>query len=284
MSRRKPTTSSRNLNAAKPPTARRHSQQAHGTSSGREHGPEAAKVKPKTQRRTRKLVRNSILLMFALSSIGVGGTWIAHISFFRVQHSTVVGAVHEDAAKVLRQSGLLAHPTMLGLTDHAVLANLGQFAWVTGVQVQRHWPNSVVLRIYETHAVAVAYNPQNQLEYVGAEGQDLGAAPLNANLPTLSMVVPAKKWPYTKVGLGAVSVAQAIPKTFGSQISMISEEPNGTIRVGLTTPVTFILGPAVDLEKKFVAMASVISNYTLSPGETIDVTIPGEIAVTPTKG
>ena len=229
-------------------------------------------------------MRLTIFLIFDLSSVIVGGDWLAHTSFLRVQHASVVGAVHEDAGQVLSKSGLLAHPTMLGLTDHAVLANLGAFPWVTGVQVQRQWPNTVVLRVYETHAIAVAYDAANQLQYVGVQGQELGPAPLNANLPTLSMTISTTKWPFSRIGLGAVAVANAIPTSFGNQISRVSEQPNGIVKVDLTTPVTFILGPAVDLEKKFVAMASVISNYTLSPGETIDVTVPGEIAVTPAKG
>jgi POTRA domain, FtsQ-type len=165
-----------------------------------------------------------------------------------------------------------------------VLNNLAAFPWITGVQVRRQWPNTVSLRVYETHAVAVAFNASLQLEYVGVEGQDLGPAPLKADLPTLSMATSTAKWPFTRTGLGAVTVAEAIPASFGSQISRIIEYPNGTVRIALTTPVTFILGPAVDLEKKFVAVASVIANYVLSPGETIDVTIPGEIAVTPAKG
>lgn len=214
----------------------------------------------------------------------VSGAWLAHSSFLRVQHASVTGAAHEDAAVVLSHSGLLAHPTMLGLTDHSVLANLAMFPWITGVSVHRQWPNTVVLRIFETHAVAVAFNAAKRLEYVGVEGQDLGPAPQNADLPTLSMVAASRKWPYAQSGFGAVTVAQTIPSSFGNQISRISESPNGSIRVTLTTPVTFVLGPAVDLEKKFVAMASVIANYTLTPGETVDVTIPGEIAVTPAKG
>lgn len=284
MSRRKPQTSSRAMSTrkdARPQTRRAPVRHESDAKYSRETD---GNERPAPHKRRRRFVRLSIVAIFLLSAVGVGGEWLAHISYFRVQHATVVGAVHEDAANVLAHSGLNAHPTMLGLTDQAVEKNLGAFPWVTGVQVQRHWPNSVVLRVFETHAIAVAYDEKNQLRYVGANGQNLGPAPLNANLPTLSMSIPTAKWPFAKIGLGAVSVAMAIPATFGNQISRIVEQPNGIIRIHLTTPVTFILGPAVDLEKKFVAMASVISNYTLSPGETIDVTVPGEIAVTPAKG
>ena len=48
----------------------------------------------------------------------------------------------------------------------------------------------------------------------------------------------------------------------------------------MTTPVTFILGPATELHAKFVAVASVIAHSTLHPGDVVDVTVPGEMAVT----
>ena len=284
MSRRKP------LSSSKPAEKRHAAPSSHGgrtaslESEKAKNGISPKKERPAPRPRRKKLIRPLVLPTFLLSTLIVGGVWLAHSSFLRVQHVSVAGTVHEGAAEVLSHSGLLAHPTMLGLTDRSVLANLAMFPWITGVTAHRQWPNTVVLRIYETHAVAVAYNVTKRLEYVGVEGQDLGPAPQNADLPTLSMVVASRKWPYAQSGFGAVTVAQAIPASFGNQISRISESPNGSIRVTLTTPVTFVLGPAVDLEKKFVAMASVIANYTLSSGETIDVTIPGEIAVTPAKG
>lgn len=284
MSRRKPASSSRNLNTRQDSPTKRKTRSRNPQSSEVARESSRSESRSAPRRVSPRAVRLTLFIVFVLSSFTVGGEWLAHTSFLRVQHASVVGAIHEDAGKVLGKSGLLAHPTMLGLTDHAVLANLGQFAWVTGVQVQRQWPNTVVLRVYETHAIAVAYDSAHQLQYVGAEGQKLGPAPQNANLPTLSMAVSTRKWPFSRIGLGAVAVAGAIPASFGNQVSRITEQANGIVKVELSTPVTFILGPAVDLEKKFVAMASVISNYTLSPGETIDVTVPGEIAVTPAKG
>lgn len=284
MSRRKPESTSRNTNGRKVAPAKKRRHDTRGQrSSPTAHPAQPASQRPK-KRVSKKLIRLGVAAVFTGSSFIIGGAWVAHTSFLRVQHASVVGAQHEDAQSILRRSGLLAHPTMLGLTDHSVFANLGPFPWVTAVQVERHWPNTVIMRIFETHAVAVAYDSHGKLRYVGTQGQNLGPAPLTANLPTVALVAPTKSWPFQRNGLGAVTVAQAVPASFGSQISYISEQANGIIRLRLTTPVTFILGPAIDLEKKFVAIASVISNYTLSPGEVIDVTVPGEIAVTPAKG
>ena len=44
--------------------------------------------------------------------------------------------------------------------------------------------------------------------------------------------------------------------------------------------VTFILGPPTQLHAKFVAIASVIAHSTLRPGDVVDATVPGELAIT----
>jgi hypothetical protein len=48
----------------------------------------------------------------------------------------------------------------------------------------------------------------------------------------------------------------------------------------MTTPVSFILGVPTQLHAKFVAVASVIAHETLRPGDVVDVSVPGALAVT----
>jgi hypothetical protein len=63
-------------------------------------------------------------------------------------------------------------------------------------------------------------------------------------------------------------------------VAQVSEDAKGVVALKMTTPVTFVLGPATNLHAKFVAIASVIAHSTLRPGDVVDVTIPGELAVT----
>ena len=76
-------------------------------------------------------------------------------------------------------------------------------------------------------------------------------------------------------------MASQLPPAFSSQVSVITDDAQGSVTLQMTTPLTFILGPATDLHAKFVAVASVIAHSTLQPGDVVDVTVPDEIAVTP---
>ncbi|MGB8197490.1 MAG: FtsQ-type POTRA domain-containing protein [Acidimicrobiales bacterium] len=232
-------------------------------------------------RRRLRVLRFAVVVVLVLATLGVAGEWVLRQSYFRVQHVTFVGVRHEPLSLVLAASGLEAHPTMLDVNAATVQANLAQFAWIDSVHLVKRWPNTVVVTVHESTAVAVAFNAKHVLQYVDRHGRDLGVAPLHVNLPTLEYVRPrGATWPFTRAGRSAAYVAAQLPPAFSAQVSIITEDDHGVVTLKMTTPVTFILGPATQLHAKFVAIASVIKNSTLRPGDVVDATVPGELAVT----
>jgi cell division protein FtsQ len=215
-----------------------------------------------------------------VTALVFAGQWTLHQSYFRVQHVTFVGLRHEGVVQVLAASGLAHHPSMLGLSDATIQHNLLRFPWINSVVVTKHWPNTVVVTVHESVAVAVAFSSSHHLYFVDSDGRALGAAPANVNLPTLEYLDPTSaSWPFERVGRGAAYVAGQLPRAYSSQVSTITDDASGSITLHLTTPVTFILGPATGLHAKFVAIASVIAHSTLVPGDVVDVTVPDELAV-----
>jgi cell division septal protein FtsQ len=228
-----------------------------------------------------RLTKTLIGTGLTVSVLVVGGAWALRQPFLRVQHVTVLGARHESVNQVLQASGLESHPSMFSLTSATVGRNLSSLPWVKSVTVTERWPNSVTLTVHETSPVAVAFNAKHQLQFVDGQGRDLGPAPLHANYPTLVYLHPrATTWPFERAGVGAALVAARLPRAFSAQVSQITVDASGVVGLKMTTPVTFILGAPVGLRDKFVAIASVIAHSTLGPGDVVDVTVPGELAVT----
>jgi cell division septal protein FtsQ len=235
----------------------------------------------KPRRRLVTVARVTLVTALVLATLAVVGEWVLRQSYFRVQHVTFIGVRHEPLALVSAASGLEAHPTMLDVNAATVKANLAQFAWIDAVRLVKHWPNTVVVTVHESTAVAVAFNDHHVLQYVDAKGRDLGTAPLHANLPTLRYLHPRNaQWPYARAGRSAAYVAAQLPPAFSAQVSVITENDHGVVTFKMTTPVTFVLGPPTQLHAKFVAIASVIAHSTLAPGDVVDATVPGELAVT----
>jgi len=76
------------------------------------------------------------------------------------------------------------------------------------VRLTKHWPNTVVVTVHESTAVAVAFNDKHVLQYVDRHGRDLGTAPLHANLPTLDYLdARSALWPFARAGRSAAFVA-----------------------------------------------------------------------------
>ncbi len=227
-----------------------------------------------------------VVLVLALVVTGVvlGGRWLLHRPIFEVRHVTITGLHHETRAEVLAATGLGEHPAMIDVNPGALERDLSRFPWVARARVVRHWPDTVVVSVTEATAVAVAYGPGRRLDYVSAAGRDLGPAPLRANLPTLVVAGAGGSWPFASRGRAAAYVASRLPRAFAAQVRTVSEDRLGHVTLVLTTPVRFELGLATNLHAKFVAVASVIAHSTLVPGDVIDVTVPGELAVTPPTG
>jgi cell division septal protein FtsQ len=234
------------------------------------------------RRRMRRLTKWALVLGVLATIVILGAQWTLRQSYFRVQHVTVIGLHHESTTAFLNASGLMQHPSMVGLSDASVERHVSSFAWIHSVSLQKHWPNTVVVTVQENVAVAVAFNAKHVLDYVDAAGDPLGTAPLRENLPTLEYSSgPSTSWPFTRAARAAAYVASQLPPAFSSQVSVITDDAQGSVSLKMTTPLTFILGPATNLHAKFVAVASVIAHSTLQPGDVVDVTVPDELAVTP---
>jgi cell division protein FtsQ len=235
--------------------------------------------------RLRRLTKWVLALGVTVTVIVLGLQWVLHRPYFRVEQVVVTGNHHESVAAVLGRSGLASHPSMVNLNESLLKQRLETLPWVGSVTVTKKWPHTVELAIHENVAVAVAFSSSHELEYVDAQGRDLGRAPLHENLPTLEYLgVTSASWPYQDAGRAAAYVASKLPVAFATQVSTITDDPQGSVTLHMTTPVTFIVGPATNLHAKFVAIASVIAHSTLVPGDVVDVTVPDELAVTPPSG
>lgn len=246
---------------------------------------EAAVVTTITPRRRRRwlAVKLGVAVVVVGAALVVGGRWLIHQSFLSVQHVHLSGEVHESATQILSATKLTSHPAMIDLSQAALLRDLSAYPWIGSVSLIKRWPDSIDLAIHEVSAVAVAYDAHHVLRFVSAAGRDLTPAPLTSNMPTLVTTpasLAATTWPYAGVESAAAVVASELPTAFSAQVSKIIVDAQGNVTLQLTTPLRFFLGPATNLNAKFVAVASAIAHGTFRAGDLVDVTTPSELSVT----
>ena len=228
------------------------------------------------------MLRAVLAVALVLVTLGFAGDWALHRSLFSARHVEVRGARHESVAAVIAVSGLADHPPLIDVRTAAVADRIAaHFPWVSSARVTLRWPDSVEIDLTEQRPVAVAFDVAHVLHYVGENGRELSRAPLGANYPTLVYEHPlTATWPFARAGRNAATVAARLPVAFAAQVAAIDVAASGWVTLQMTTPVRFVLGLPTQLNDKFASIAAVIAHATLRPGDVVDVTVPGSLAVT----
>jgi cell division protein FtsQ len=243
------------------------------------------------QRRSPRSRRSGWLLgvgaaLVVLVAAAGGADAALHSRLFAASHVTVTGARHEPAAAVVHVAGLAGSPAMLSVDPGTIAARVETaFPWVLHAQVTVSWPHSVSIAITERRAVAEVRNKTGHLELVDLTGRRLGPPGRNEALPIIEVptdsvalatapgVLPAAAAP-------GLIVASTLPAAFKWQVAVVNVNAQGWVTLELSSPVSFVLGPADQLGAKYEDVASVIASTTMHAGDVIDVSVPQAMTVT----
>jgi cell division protein FtsQ len=217
-----------------------------------------------------------VLTLLITTAVVLGGWFWLHTWPFTARVVTVRGAVHETDAQVLAAAGLTGHPPLIDVNTGGAVARIERLPWVDRASVSRGWPDA--LHVVVTERTPVAWvTVAHGAGLVDRSGRVLGIVPAAPpGLPALlgfgaahpgrpgSILSPAPA--------GALTVADTLPLAFSAQVVSISER-QGTVSLGLTTPVTVVLGTTADLQKKYEDVAALLAGATLHDGDVIDVSV-----------
>jgi cell division protein FtsQ len=156
---------------------------------------------------------------------------------------------------------------MVRLDADEAAARVAKLPRVFEVSVERSWPSTVEIIITERAPVAVL-RAGSEIHLVDGTGLDyakVAAAP--AGLPTLAMQNVSPDNPATKA---AVTVLGAIPKQLKAQVTTITANTPGDVRMTLADGRVVKWGNAQDNARKAAVLAAVLTR----PGKTYDVATP----------
>jgi cell division protein FtsQ len=239
---------------------------------------------PHRRGRRRWLVATGVTLV-VLVGLSAAGYAALHSRLLAASTVTVTGMRHETVHQVIDASGLAAAPSMLSVDPGLVALRLERtFPWVASASVTKHWPHTVSIAITERRAVAEVLAPRGAMVLVDATGRRLGPAAPHQVLPRLEYA-PAPGQPSTAATLSSAAVpgllvAATLPPAFAAQVAVVQVSTSGWVTLHLTTPVSFVLGPASDLGAKYEDVAAVIARTTLHVGDVVDVSVPQAMTVT----
>ncbi|MEI6700637.1 MAG: FtsQ-type POTRA domain-containing protein [Actinomycetota bacterium] len=224
-------------------------------------------------------------LLIVLGSFGVIlGLGIALIwsPILRVETISASGTLHTAPTAIVDASGINPGQSMVLLDTGAAQGRIEALPWVATASVIRNWPTGIHLVITERSPVVTTRGPNNVLVAVDGQGRVLGTTTTRLGLPGLSITTPAggPGTTITKKALPCLEIATSLPVAFRSQVrALVCMGPH--VQIVFPGPVVFEVGSTLDLRAKYVAIASLIAKETFNGFDTVDVTDPANVTVTP---
>jgi cell division protein FtsQ len=205
--------------------------------------------------------------MLVVLSVLVVAYLVMFTSLLGVRSVEVTGIKEIPREDVLDAADIQNGTPMVRLDADEAAARVAKLPRVFEVRVERSWPSTVEIIITERTPVAVL-RAGGKLHLIDATGLDYavaGAAP--AGLPTLVMPNVNPDNPAT---MSAVTVLGAIPKQLKDQVTTVTANTPGDVRLTLSDGRVVKWGDARDNARKAAVLAALLTR----PGKTYDVATP----------
>lgn len=217
-----------------------------------------------------KYVVAAVLLL----AVVVGGVWLFFFSqVLAVKQVQVIGNDQLSVETVRAAAGDLEGEQLARLELSALETRIQALAEVRDAEVTRHWPDTVRIEIEERVAIAVV-EIGNELRGLDADGVvfDRYRQP-PADLPRVDTAPAAGRDALRE----AAAVVAALPTDIARKVDHVEVATVDQVSLVLRDERTVIWGSADESDLKAEVLATLLSR----PGQTYDVSVPGQATVRP---
>lgn len=194
-----------------------------------------------------------------------------------IENVTLIGRTHADTQKIIATLDNPQHKPMIGFQPTTVKERLLELPWIQSARVERHWPDTIQIKITEYKPFAI-WQHNNKLSLVDREGTII-----------LSDDVDAFKHYPLIIGADA-------PKRLDELVTIISSAPELVPSIYAATRVAdrrwdirlksgqIIRLPMMDSAAAWQHLATLHRDFNLlnQPLAILDLRLPGQIVAKPT--
>ena len=229
-------------------------------------------------------LRSSKPRRVALGALAVALFMVAVLAspLLRITSVVAVGTAHTSAATIVRAANVGTGSSMVLLDTGAIAHRVEMLPWVASASIRRRWPSTLQIDVQERTPVATATNASGQIVAVDRSGRVLGVMTSRLGLPGLSIQGHAGQPGslLTSTAQPCLDVAASVPKALAFQLRAIVCI-GSHLQLVFPGPVAFELSLANDLQAKYIAVASMIAKETFHSYDTVDVSDPANVTITP---
>jgi cell division protein FtsQ len=230
----------------------------------------------RTVRPLRRLLRAGVAVVLV-----VGAAWALLASpLLAVRQVQVDGTATLQPGLVREAAGIAEGTPLLRVDVAAAQARVARLPQVASAEVNRGWPDRVVITVVERVALAVVGTPGRRA-LVDADGvlfdTITGSAP--RGVVPIEVASPGPGDPATMAALSAVA---ALPPAVRTQVTVVAATGAGEIAVSLKDGTEVRWGSAERAQAKASALAGLLQQIAagrLDPAATIDVSTPDDVVL-----
>ncbi len=205
--------------------------------------------------------------------------WLSRSSLLAVEHIDVDGNSATPTDQILEKAApLLDGRSLLSFSFAGVDAALKQLPFIAGVEIDRDFPHTIHLHIYERQPVAWLKTADKYL-LLSSDGYVLAAAPgPGQDLPLLTTKDPCNSEVGQRAGCADVSTGidflGDVPENFNQEFSEVAVAA-GDISAKTKTSVSVHFGSLANYSLKFEVLKQLIARAAAA-GQTVsvDVSVP----------
>ena len=205
----------------------------------------------------RRLLRPLILLAATAVTVVALGWAALNSSLFAVRTVTVDGTSRLSVAQVLAAADVPRGASLFRLDPGLVQRRVAQIPAVAQVQVQRHWPHALVIRITERSAAAVVESGDQVvlLDATGVAFARQSSAPAGLVPVQVGAPVPG---PGDVDARAAMQVLAALPAGVRSRVLTVHAPSPVDVSLDLRGGRTVVWGSAADSTTKAVVLRTLL--------------------------
>ena len=227
-----------------------------------------------------------IWVILILLVLGVGAYATTKSSFFSVKDVEVIGTgFRVSETEVLEAAGINADSSMVGLNVKEIDERVTAIPWVSQVDIERNWPDSVRIILEERIASLIAVIPSGQKFLLDRSGVVLEETRTgNLELPIIRVDSTGVLGEQITGITPLLRAAEEVTPDLQAWILALAPTGGG-VRAELVGGVVAELGiGGTDFRDEMRSLATVLTRVQLSCIELIDVSIPQNPVVTRTRG
>ncbi len=220
-----------------------------------------------TRAQGRKRLR-IVIAAFGVLLLAAGGLVAIHSSLFAARHLNVIGAVHTPVAEVLASSGLSRRPPLVDIDSTQVVAHIDALPWVKSAAVSPLSGQAGAWVLVDGTGRVLADQASRPRGLLALR------VPIDPGAPGTGLPVADEP---------GVEIVSSLPALLAARVTLVDVSSDGDVTLALTGGLVAVVGSTTMLQAKYEALSSVLAGAPLASGDVIDVSVPEEPTVGPSR-